>query len=133
MKQIDITCIIDDDPIFVFGAKRIMQAADFSKSFIIFNNGKEAIDGLKHILTEGQKIPEVILLDINMPVMDGWQFLDEFSKIERAKDVTIFIVSSSIDPSDLEKARSYNIVNDYVLKPISIEKVKTISEKLTTI
>lgn len=133
MKQIDITCIIDDDPIFVFGAKRIMQVADFSKSYIIFNNGKEAIDGFKYILTQGLKIPEVILLDINMPVMDGWQFLDEFSKIESAKDVTIFIVSSSIDPSDLEKARSYNIVNDYVLKPISIEKVKTISEKLTTI
>lgn len=128
MKQIDIACIIDDDPIFVFGAKRMMELSDFCNSFMIFKNGQEAIDNLKPIIRSGENIPDVILLDINMPIMDGWQFLDEFIKIESTKEITIFIVSSSIDPADKERVKQYQNVSNYVVKPISLETLKRISQ-----
>ncbi|MDD7884977.1 two-component system response regulator [Flavivirga sp. 57AJ16] len=131
MKQIGMTCIIDDDPIFVFGAKRIMEIANFSKSVMIFNNGKEALDNLKSIITHDEDVPDIILLDINMPIMDGWQFLDEFIKIKTKKAIKVFVVSSSIDPADLKKAKKYEIIEDYILKPISVEKIKNIYKNLS--
>ncbi len=132
MKKIDIACIVDDDPIFIFGAKRIMQLADFCNSFMIFKDGKEAIDNLKPIVLSGQNIPEVILLDINMPIMDGWQFLDEFTKIEtkQKQKILIYIVSSSIDPADKNRVKNYQNVSNFVVKPINIETLKRISEEV---
>jgi len=127
MKKIDITCIVDDDPIFIFGAKRMMELSNFCNSFMIFKNGKEAIDNLKPIMQSGENIPDVILLDINMPIMDGWQFLDEFTTIESHKQITIYIVSSSIDPMDINRVKRYESVSNYIVKPISIDTLKQIS------
>ncbi len=132
MKKIDVACIIDDDPIFIFGAKRMMELANFCNSFMIFNNGQEAINNLKPIMLTGEKIPEVILLDINMPIMDGWQFLDEFIQIESHKEVTIYIVSSSIDPADLQRAKKYESISNYVVKPITAETLKNILQEMVT-
>lgn len=126
MKKIDLACIIDDDPIFIFGAKRIMEIADFCNGYLIYHNGKEAIDALSSLISNNQSLPEVILLDINMPVMDGWQFLDEFIKIDPPKEITIYIISSSIDPSDVQRAKSYERVSKYLIKPITVDKLRTI-------
>jgi len=126
MKKIDIACIIDDDPIYIFGMKRIMELADFCKSFMIFNNGKEALDKLKPMVTSGDKLPDIILLDLNMPVMDGWQFLDEFTKIPSDKEILIYIVSSSIDPEDIKKAEGYGLTSSYIVKPVTVKTLKAI-------
>ncbi|MGB3606864.1 MAG: response regulator [Psychroserpens sp.] len=130
MSKIDIACIIDDDPIFVFGAKRMMQLADFCKSFMLFKDGEEALNALTPLMMSGEKIPDVILLDINMPIMDGWQFLDEFTKIKTSRQVTIFIVSSSIDPADQHKVQEYEHVSNFIIKPISIPVLKEILEDM---
>jgi len=119
MNKIDLTCIIDDDPIFIFAAKRILKVSNFCDNFTIFNDGMEAINQLRPIMESGDNVPDIILLDINMPIMDGWQFLDEFIKIKPAKQTTLYIVSSSIDPVDLEKAKDYELVTDYIIKPLS--------------
>ncbi|SDS83819.1 Response regulator receiver domain-containing protein [Gillisia sp. Hel1_33_143] len=125
MKKIDIACIIDDDPIFVFSAKKIMQIADFCNGFLVFHNGHEAISNLKAIISnKEQNMPDVILLDLNMPVMDGWEFLDEFVKIPSNKEITIYIVTSSVDPYDVIKAKAYDHVSNYIVKPISMESLK---------
>lgn len=124
MKKIDIACIIDDDPIFVFGAKRIMQFADFCTAFMIFHNGEEALNNLKSIIVAGEKLPDMILLDLNMPIMDGWQFLDEFTKIKTEKKITIYIITSSIDPADVTRSKAYQNVNNYIVKPITMETLK---------
>jgi len=126
MSKIDITCIIDDDPIFVFGAKRMMEFSDFCTSFMLFKNGREALNNLAPLLISGNTIPEVILLDINMPIMDGWQFLDEFTQIETHKLITIYIVSSSIDPADMNRVDDYKSVTNYIIKPISMEVLRQI-------
>lgn len=129
MGKIDIACIVDDDPIFVFATKKVMQNAGFCESFIIYRNGKEALDGLQEIVSSGGLLPDVILLDLNMPVMDGWQFLDEFVKIKLPRPITIYIVSSSIDPEDMIRAAQYEQVEKYITKPIT---QKTLSDIVST-
>lgn len=127
MNKVDSICIIDDDPIFVFGARRLIELADICNTFLIFKNGREAIENLRPKIEEQQNIPDIILLDLNMPIMDGWQFLDEFVKIKSGKPITIYIVSSSIDPKDREKVKNYEVVSNYIIKPISqkaIEQIK---------
>lgn len=126
MKKIDVACIIDDDPIFVFATQKLMQLTEFCNSFMVFHNGEEAINNLKLIVENGETVPDVILLDLNMPIMDGWEFLDEFIKVPAPKPITIFIVSSSKNPSDLEKAKQYGQVNNYIIKPVTPEMLQSI-------
>ena len=103
-----------------------MELADFCNGFMVFHNGKEALNHLNAIISNEAELPDVILLDLNMPVMDGWEFLEEFIKIESDKPITIYIVSSSIDPGDINKAKSYDNVSNYIVKPITIEALKTV-------
>ncbi|MFT6216455.1 MAG: CheY-like chemotaxis protein [Roseivirga sp.] len=130
MTKIDTACIIDDDPIFIFGVKRMMHLSNFCENFIVFHNGKVAIEGIEANVSTGIELPDVILLDLNMPVMDGWQFLDRFVLIPTKKRVAIYIVTSSIDIEDLNKAKNYEAVSNYIVKPISIEKLQGILVEL---
>lgn len=123
MKTIDLTCIIDDDPIFVFGTKKLMQSAGICNNFLVYGNGKKALDSLKPMLENNEKIPDMILLDLNMPVMDGWQFLDELVKINPVQKINIFIVTSSIHNSDVQRAAEYKIINNYIVKPLQRDQV----------
>jgi CheY-like chemotaxis protein len=129
-KSIDLACIIDDDPIYIFGLKKMMKLVDLCESFMIFHNGKEAINALKPLLISGENLPDVILLDINMPIMDGWQFLDSFIKIPTQKKIIIYMVTSSIDPRDIDRVKKYEEITNYVVKPVSIEKLKQLKEEL---
>ncbi len=126
MKKIDIACIIDDDPIFVFGIKKIMDLVGFCNGFMVFGNGQEALNNLKAIISANEKLPDVILLDLNMPILDGIQFLEEFIKIPCKKKIIIYVVSSSVDPEDIQLAKSFKNVSDYIVKPISVKKLKEI-------
>jgi len=126
MRKINIACIIDDDPIFVFGTKRIMQLSNFCDTIIVYENGKDAHDSLKAIIVAKEPQPDIILLDLNMPIWDGWQFLDEFIKIPNDHSITIYIITSSVDPADVEKAKKYDAVSNYIVKPITTAELKNI-------
>jgi len=126
MKRIDIACVIDDDPIFVFGIKKVMQLINFCEGIMVFKNGQDALNNLRAIISAKEKLPDVILLDLNMPILDGWQFLDEFVKIPCEKEILIYVVSSSVDPEDVLRAKSYEGVSDYIVKPISVAKLKEV-------
>jgi len=101
---------------------------------LIFKNGLEALEYFKIILTNmsEEKLPDIIFLDLNMPVMDGWEFLGEFIKIKNQfdKKITLYVVSSSIDPRDLERAKSFNLVTDYLIKPIELKKFEKIFDRV---
>jgi len=135
MSKIESCCIIDDDPIFVYGTKRIMKEIEFCESIVVFNNGQEALDGLMEISQSDKKTPQVIFLDLNMPIMIGWEFLDEFIKIpnNNLKKTIVYIISSSVDPRDLERVKDYKQrVNNYILKPITPNDLETVLGALTT-
>lgn len=119
------TCIVDDDEVFVMGVKRMLTRNNLCTDILVFENGLKA---LNHLSSSGNVIPDTILLDINMPVMDGWQFLEGFSKVKPTlgKPVTIYMISSSIDPNDMEKAKTYSDVKDYIIKPITTTDLQRI-------
>jgi CheY-like chemotaxis protein len=124
MKEI---CLIDDDKIYIMVAKRIFENSNLCHEFQIFNNGEDAYLFLKNRLEKNEKFPDLILLDINMPVMDGWDFLDAIEKLTNLPPINLFLVSSSIDPRDLEKSKTYKLVKDFILKPITKEAIELLT------
>jgi CheY-like chemotaxis protein len=130
MQRVDTVCIVDDDPIYVFTTKQKLQVGNFCNNILIYNNGKEAFEALKALIENNNTLPDVILLDLNMPVWDGWDFLDEFQTIKANKKIAIYIVSSSDNPDDIARSKSYHIVNDFIIKPITIEKLDEELSKL---
>ncbi|MCB1190982.1 MAG: response regulator [Leptospiraceae bacterium] len=134
MKKIDRLYIIDDDEIFHFITKEIVNSTNLVENVETFSDGFKAINVLKSVQNTPQRLPEMILLDLNMPILDGWGFLEEYIalKPKLPKKITIFIVSSSIDPIDVEKAKSIHEVKDYIIKPLNEDKFLEIIEGLKT-
>lgn len=117
--------LVDDDAIVRMVASRILRSIEYKNTISAFENGKLAIDMIseKIALNEYDYVDEqiLILLDINMPIMDAWGFLDEFKKFDQKikKHFLISIITSSIDTSDKTKAFSYTEVADYITKPLT--------------
>ncbi|MCM8571071.1 response regulator [Gramella jeungdoensis] len=124
-----ILYVVDDDDIFQFMVKRSIKALDQNIEVITYTDGQEAINGLKKDCKTCH-IPDIILLDINMPIMDGWQFLDFYDQLKYKidKDISIYIVSSSANPEDIHKAREMNDLSGYITKPMSRNELKNIIE-----
>ncbi len=119
-------CIIDDDPIFLMLAKRLISLNRFSDVIFEYKDGYEAYLALKQMHDQGEQMPDVIFLDINMPIWDGWDFLDEIIKLELQHIFEIYLVSSSTSPYDREKAESYPSIKRFLTKPLEIEDLKSI-------
>jgi CheY-like chemotaxis protein len=123
-----IIAIIDDDAIFQFIGKRFIESFESVDKTLIFSDGKDAIDFLYLNVNDTDKLPDIIFLDINMPVMNGWLFLNRYIKLksEIEKKIMIYIVSSSNNPDDVIQAKSILEVTDYLIKPINRDKYASI-------
>jgi len=132
MKTINSIYIIDDDPITVFGIRKMLDRTISFNTISTYGNGKLAIDGIKKIIKTNKTAPEVIFLDINMPIMDGWQFLEEFIGLPIKNKVRINIVTSSIDPLDYKNWEVFNEKTDHLItfntKPIKLDKIAEITK-----
>ncbi|MBL7848984.1 MAG: response regulator [Cyclobacteriaceae bacterium] len=119
-----LIAVIDDDSVYQFTASRTLKATHLPHQILQFQNGQEALSFLRGSAETNQPLPDIIFLDINMPITDGWAFLDEFHKLKArlAKDIKIYMVSSSIDPRDQNRAKSIPEVTDYIEKPISMNQ-----------
>ena len=125
-KKYELIYIIDDDEIFIKITTRLLQLGGICDNFLVFKNGQEALDYIKPRLISSEPLADMILLDINMPVMDGWEFLDTLQTIPNSEKLNINLISSSIDPLDIRKAESYDLIKNFLTKPISIDKLKTL-------
>lgn len=130
-KQFNI-CVIDDDDIYQFTILKVLESIKLNKKVIFFSDGEEAIDFMTANLLNDTELPDVIFLDINMPIMDGFQFMEEYVKIkpELNKKITIYMVSSSVDAVDIERAKSISDISDYIIKPIEPKQLKKIMHDL---
>ncbi len=126
MNKIKLAYIIDDDEIIVYLTDRIIKEVEFCERSETFRNGQLAIERLKIAIRDKEELPEVILFDINMPVMDGWEFLEEFIQLPLKKPIPLFVFTSSINPSDKEKAQKYRQILDYIQKPLTVHKLDKI-------
>jgi CheY-like chemotaxis protein len=132
-----ILCI-DDDPIALMLCKKVITKAAFSNEIITAQNGEEALlyfNTLKYNTKPNDlndKKPRLILLDLNMPVMGGWEFLDHFSTPNYSdfNTINVIILSSTIDPEDLEKAKKYPMILDFLSKPITQQMLEYIKTKM---
>jgi two-component system, chemotaxis family, chemotaxis protein CheY len=115
--------LVDDDSIFQFTATRLIESAKLARKILHFENGGDALQYLKENALNKDDLPDFLFLDINMPFVDGWMFLEDFVKIKSgfAKDIKIYMVSSSIDPRDMNRAKGFVEVKDFVVKPVTLE------------
>jgi CheY-like chemotaxis protein len=127
-----IICIVDDDDIYKFTMRKTIEINKLARKVIIFSDGEEALEFMIDNLGNKQDLPDVIFLDINMPIMDGYQFMDEYIKIKPrvGKTITIYMVSSSVDVADIEKVKEISEISDYLIKPIQASELNDIIVEL---
>jgi two-component system, chemotaxis family, chemotaxis protein CheY len=115
--------LVDDDSIFQFTATRLIESAKLAGRILHFENGGDALLYLKENSLSADNLPDFLFLDINMPFVDGWMFLEDFVKIKPSlsKEIKIYMVSSSIDPRDMSRAKGFIEVRDFVVKPLTRE------------
>jgi CheY-like chemotaxis protein len=119
-------CIIDDDPIYIMLVNRIISQNNLSNQVTEFANGSDAFENLKRLAKFGSKLPDVILLDLNMPIWDGWDFLDEFQALNLPAYPEVYIVTSSAHTLEKEKGKTYPMVVRFIVKPISVSELISI-------
>ncbi len=117
--------LIDDDPIYQTISKKIISKFQPEKTINSFYNGLEAIEKLRTI----ESLPDIILLDIEMPVMDGWDFMKQFNELKPQfpKEVLVYIVSSSIAADDQMRAKAFPSISGYFSKPLTAETISEIT------
>jgi two-component system, chemotaxis family, chemotaxis protein CheY len=130
MSKFKEVFVVDDDKVFHFIIKKLFTKNNIEINPSFYLNGLEAIENIKEKINQGISLPDLILLDINMPIMDGWQFLDEFRQTRKTKPdekTVIYLVSSSDSQSDINKAKEYqDQIKDYFFKPMTLEDLQKI-------
>jgi len=135
--MLDLILCVDDDPITLMLCKKVIIKNLFSHEIITAQNGEKAInyfDEIRRSTPEAipHKLPQLIFLDLNMPVMGGWEFLECFSSFEYSafNNIKVVLLSSTIDPEDFEKAKKYPMVIDFLSKPISVSMLDNLTVKM---
>lgn len=124
--------LIDDDDIFVFLTKKTLLKVSNDVDVEVFSDGYQAITHLKEIAGNVEALPDIIFLDLNMPVMDGWEFLAEYQELYAtlARKAQLYIVSSSISPHEMERSNNIEIVSAFIIKPLVKERFLAILQGL---
>lgn len=125
-----LVCIIDDDLVSQFATQYRVKQADESCDLISFDSAKEGLEMYVDNLANEKPVPDILLLDLVMPIMDGWEFLDEFENISDFNIPTdIYILSSFTNSEDRKKAKTHPLVKGYFNKPLTRMDVQKFLQK----
>ena len=132
MQKPFLIYIIDDDDIFRYTITRSLKDQKLSKEIVVFPDGEKAINFMIDNAADTNSLPDIIFLDINMPIMDGFQFMEEYTKLKPLidKKIIIYMISSSVNPADIERTKNIIEINDYLIKPIPAVKLGALLNSL---
>ncbi|MDX1909459.1 MAG: response regulator [Bacteroidia bacterium] len=121
--------LVDDSEIDNIINEKIIEASNFSDKILVFQTGEDALTFLREHQENEAELPEIVFLDINMPIMDGFQFLEEFEKFANAvlSKCKIIMLSSSISPKDIDRAAGNKYVKKYLNKPLNARYLEAIT------
>ncbi len=128
-----ILCV-DDDSISLTISKLLLKRTGFADQVVTAVDGSDAVDYFKELFASSANpiddAPTLILLDINMPVMNGWEFLEAFVTefANKLPGTRVIILSSTIDPEDFSRAKKFPVVAQFVSKPLSVENLEELKE-----
>ena len=131
MIQLDTIMLIDDDEITNFINEQLIIEMGMAQEIIVAKNGKEGIVSLEErCRTRKLNCPQLILLDINMPVMNGFEFLEHYQDLDLPSNQSIILImlTSSDNKKDIERMKLSNVI-DYLSKPLTVEKLTQVMEK----
>lgn len=126
MKKFNEVILVEDDMIQVFLTSKFIERTGLVNKVTTFGNGKEAFEAMKDRSENGQPFPDIILLDINMPIWDGWEFYDAFIQLPDSKKVLMYILTSSVSEFDLNKAKDAGLAEKYLSKPMSYDTLNAL-------
>ncbi|MEY4660050.1 MAG: hypothetical protein RLZZ42_2 [Bacteroidota bacterium] len=120
--------LIDDEPIFNLISSKIISRSGWKGEVRVFISAKSALEEIRQHITQQGVIPDFIFLDIRMPEMDGFQFLDELKNLPKdpLKYLNVFMLTSSLDQKDIVRSREYPMVKGFLSKPLDMLTVKDI-------
>ncbi len=121
--------LLDDNLATNFFHKKIIEKSNTAEVVLEFRSGANA---LKYLKQEGIEQPELIFVDINMPIMGAWEFLEKFQNLKHVteKNTTVIILSTSLSPDDKTKADKIPIIKEMLLKPLTKESILQVIEKV---
>ncbi|XDD48481.1 response regulator [Leptospira sp. WS39.C2] len=122
LQQVSKVFLIEDDVVTTFLIKTLMEKFSFATEILTFQNGAVALDALNHSGT----YPDLLFLDLNMPIMNGWEFLDQIKGDRNYSQIPIYILTSSIDPADKSRSHHFPNVKGYLVKPLGVKDLKSI-------
>lgn len=128
--------MIDDDEINNFIAKKLINKVPQEAKITVFLNGDDGLAFLKKGINNETELPDIIFLDLNMPIMNGWEFLELYQTDIMPyinKKLVINIISSSVYSNDILKAETYSFINKFVSKPLTVDKIKEMLHELERI
>jgi two-component system chemotaxis response regulator CheY len=124
-EKLEHIMLVDDDEIHSNLCYELIMKSEITKEVSIFNDAEDALQFLKKHADAPKMLPDMIFLDINMPFMDGWEFLDEYQQLrpKLKKNIVLILLTSSVYKNDIEKAKKYEAVAEYIKTPITINKL----------
>lgn len=130
-KNITSALLIDDDKFTNFYNEKIVTKHNSFKNVVSVTSGKEALDYLTNAFNNNNNIPDVIFLDLNMPAMNGWEFIEEYKKLDinYTSKIDLVILTTSSNPDDFERSQDIDAVNGYINKPLSLDILDDIIEQ----
>lgn len=120
--------IVDDDPIAIMILKKLIAKSNFHSAPLSFENGKLALEYFESAYSSEDQY--VVFLDINMPVMNGWEFLKAIDAFAASDNTVVYLVTSSTDEADRNQAQRYPLVAEFLSKPISVSVLSALKASL---
>jgi len=132
MKNNALVSIVDDDFIYKYAIKIQFKEVGFMSEIMDFDHGEEALEFMVNNLSNPTNLPDYIFLDINMPIMDGFEFMEEFIKLKPniGKPIVVYMVSSSVNTIDVHRANEISEISDYIVKPLAASRLRSLIQNL---